>query len=142
LTDKDIPISDNKKMLIVLVLLVLFVLCAIIKPLRFLPDPEGDAERATLQSGREALLADFRSTNEASRVAAVEVLHQDKSLWPELIQGLQEDGTPDLALAFCRTYEPELRDAAVMWADEHGYRIMSISRGMDNWFTIEPKPKK
>jgi hypothetical protein len=131
--------DEYKKYLIIIVVIVVIILCLIIKPLQYLPDPEGDAERATLQAGRDTLIADYQGTDEDLRVAAFKALRHDESLWPFLIQGLQENGTPELALAFCQTYEPELENEAVKWADEHGYQIFNHRRGMDNWFTIEPK---
>ena len=131
--------KDTTKVLIILAVVVVVILCLIIKPLRFLPDPTGDAERATLQAGRETLIADYQGTDEALRVAAFKSLRHDKTLWPFLIQGLEQNGTPALALAFCQKYEYELENAALRWADAHGYQVINHRRGLDNWLTIELK---
>jgi hypothetical protein len=43
---------------------------------------------------------------------------------------LEERGTPELAANFCG-FDQELTDAALKWAEGHGDKIVSYSRGID-----------
>jgi hypothetical protein len=87
-------------------------------------------EQEALQTRQVELLADFHGTDESTRIVAIKSLRHDRSLWPELIRGLEERGTPELAANFCG-FDQELTDAALKWAEGHGDKIVSYSRGID-----------
>ncbi len=99
-----------------------------------------DTEFEVLQLNRSKLLADFRGSDENARINAFKSLRHDESLWPQLIKGLEENGSPALAAAF-PGFSSKLTDAAVAWAERHGYKVVMYSRGVDVSYGVIPKDK-
>lgn len=95
-------------------------------------------ELEVLQSNRSGLLSDFFGSDEKTQINAFKSLRHDESLWPELIKGLEENGSPALAAAFCG-FSTELTDAGVAWAERHGYKVVMYTRGVDVSYSVIPK---
>jgi hypothetical protein len=133
------------------IVVTVLILAAVITGLIYLAnkqDREVNAELAILQASRSSLLADFNGTDTARRIAALQYLRHDQSLWPELIRGLQENGNEKLAIAFVNIGEGhatlkhidpiEFKDAGISWAESHGYKVMRYVRGLDQWIYLAP----
>jgi len=93
-------------------------------------------EKTLLEQQREALLNDFQGTNTTKRIAAVKALRHDESLIPLLVQGLENNGDPQLALMYCNESEtPELLTAGIKWLQSRGWQVWkSTSRGQSVYF--------
>ena len=50
-------------------------------------------------------------------------------------------GTTELAASFCG-FDQELTDAALKWAEEHGYKIVMHSRVIDVWYDAVPEDQQ
>ncbi len=119
---------------------VLFAIAVMIFAFSILTKDDRQAEKdqiESLQLKRDELLSDFYGMDEEARIEAFKSLRHDESLWDQLIQELNTNGSPGLAAAFCG-YSTELTNAAVTWADNHGYKIIAYSRGVDTWYRSVP----
>lgn len=57
-------------------------------------------------------------------VCRFEIAQGDPSRVPELLRILTVYGTPEIAVDFLNSGQPQLHEAGVAWARSHGYRVL------------------
>lgn len=124
----------------VLVLVLVFLVATVCGGFFFLNSENRQKQNVAIESlkvNRSQLIADFYGTDENARIAAAKTLVYDETFWPELIKAFEVNGSPALAAAVFG-HDGNVNDAALIWAENHGYKIMKYSRGVDVSYSVVP----
>lgn len=86
-------------------------------------------------SARDVLLRDARSGERDKVENAVKTLIWigNETVLPDLLEIIQNRGSPVIAQALLNSNRADLRSAAIDWATANGFRIESFSRSVSTW---------